>query len=50
MLMASVHRLHLPRHLRAQFAIDWQGHHGGTHWTRAWIEGYQRVIRGCQQK
>ena len=37
--MASIHRLHLLRHLRAQFAIDWHGHHGGPHWARVRANG-----------
>ena len=37
--MDSINRLHLLRHLRAQFAIDWHGHHGGAHWARVRANG-----------
>jgi uncharacterized protein len=34
-----IDRRGLIRHLRAQFSIDWHGHHGISHWARVRVNG-----------
>lgn len=34
-----IDRRGLIRHLRAQFSIDWRGHHGISHWARVRVNG-----------
>jgi uncharacterized protein len=38
-LTDRIDRRGLIRHLRAQFSIDWRGHHGISHWARVRLNG-----------